>query len=187
MQLAAQAHPLHQLQHVLAIGRRLLPGDAQGQGDIVEGAQVIQQAELLKHHPDAAPQLRQGAARRGRQGLAEQIDQPARGPLGHVDQLEQRALARAGRAGEEMERARLQVERDVAQGFGRAAIAHAHPGEAEDRLVIPAVWALGRDGSAACGKIRHLARVSGHEGRNRRPPWRLSWSDRFAGHDTDLS
>ena len=95
------------------------------QGDIVEGRQMIQQPEILEHHPDAAAEGRQVAAPGGGQFGAEQGDQAPAGRLGDIDQLQQRGLARARKAGQEGERARLQRETDIAQHFGARAIAHA--------------------------------------------------------------
>ena len=68
---------------------------------------------------------RQRVARRIGQLLAEQADAAARRALGEVQQLEQRGLARARRAGEEIEAARRQPEVEVAQHFGARAVAQA--------------------------------------------------------------
>ena len=64
-------------------------------------------------------------ARRFAQFLAEQLDAAARRPLGEIEQLEQRGLARARRAGEEIEAAAAQAEVEIAQHFGARAVAQA--------------------------------------------------------------
>jgi hypothetical protein len=90
-------------------------GDAQRQGHVVAGAQLVDQPGVLKNHPDPAPQRGPGGAiERG--GIASEQCQPAvRRSLGEGHDLQQRSLAGAARAGQEIERARFQIERNVGQ------------------------------------------------------------------------
>ena len=83
------------------------------------------QPKILEDDADLAPERRQIAARQPGEVLAEQRDEPARRMLGEADQAQQRRLAGARGSGEEMERARRQVQGDVAQHLGSEAVAHA--------------------------------------------------------------
>ena len=101
------------------------PATRSGKRDIVEGRQVPDQAEVLEHHADAAAEGRQSVALRLAQFLPEQVDAAARRALREVEQPEQRGLARAGRAGEEIEAAAAKLEVEVAQHFGARAVTQA--------------------------------------------------------------
>ncbi len=92
---------------------------------------MVEQAEFLEHHPDAAAKDGMVRRRQGGDVLAEQVDQPLGWPGGQIDQLEQGALAGPRGAGEEMERAGGQGEGEVLEGLGRPAIAHRHVVEAK--------------------------------------------------------
>jgi len=74
----------------------------------------------------------------GRNVMAEQGDQPARGRLGQVDQLQKRGFARSRQAGEEGKRTAFQHKSDVAQHFGPRAIAHADIFKANHGQAYPA-------------------------------------------------
>ena len=111
----------------------VMPGDAQRKRDIVERRQMADQPEVLEDHADPAAEGGQRLARRVAQFLAEQADPAARRALGEVEQFEQRGLARARRAGEEIEAAAAQPEVEVAQHLGAGAVAQAHPVEFDDR------------------------------------------------------
>ena len=102
---------------------------------------------------------------------------PRDGLLGQIDQLQQRRLARAGRPGEEMERAALQLEGHVLQHLGLAAVAHGDVLEADDwAAAAPADDA----GAWRCGFLDMRAEIGDLEGGFAR----TSDSPR---HDTDLS
>ena len=58
MHALAKADPSQQFDHVGAIARLVAPAHAQRQRDILIGGQVVEQAEILEHHADAAPQRR---------------------------------------------------------------------------------------------------------------------------------
>ena len=55
-----------------------LAGQPERQGDIVESRKMVEQPEILEHHPDAAAEGRQIAAPGGGKLGAEQGDQAAR-------------------------------------------------------------------------------------------------------------
>jgi hypothetical protein len=99
------------------------PGDAQGECHVIHGGQVLDQAEILEHHPDAAAHGRVVRALEDRDVAAEQLDPAGRRAQAEVDQLEQRGFAGAARAHEEVERARRQCEGDAAQHFRPSGIA----------------------------------------------------------------
>ena len=77
---------------------------AQGDGDVVEGAEVREQVELLEHHADGAAQLDRPAAPRllaGQPGAvlgAVDLHRARRRRLEEVDRAQERRLARPGRA-----------------------------------------------------------------------------------------
>ena len=102
------------------------PGDAQRQGDIFERREMIEQAEVLKHHADTAAQGGQLPALRGRDVAIEQGDQSSRRPVGEIEQLEQRRFAGAAGAGQIMKRPGLEGKTYVVQHFGPRVVAHAH-------------------------------------------------------------
>src|SRR5262249_14295695 len=58
--------------------------------------------------------------------VAEQRDQPARGPQREKQQTQKRGLAGARGPGEELERTLIDTERKIAQNLGTEAIAQAH-------------------------------------------------------------
>src|SRR5262249_27614119 len=58
--------------------------------------------------------------------VAEQRDQPARGPQREKQQTQKRGLAGARGPGEELERTLIDTERKIAQDLGTEAIAQAH-------------------------------------------------------------
>ena len=110
-----------------------MPGDAQRQRDIVERRQMADEAEILEHHADAAAEGGQQVARGVGQFLAEQADPAARRALREVEQFEQRGLARARRAGEEIELPRAKPEVEIAQHFAARAVAQANAVKFDDR------------------------------------------------------
>ena len=109
------------------------PGDPERQRDIVVGRQMRDQPEFLEDDADPAAEAGQPAARHGDDILVEQADHAAARPQRQIEQLQQRRLAGAGRAGEEIEAARLQREGQVRQGLGAGAVAQADIVELDDR------------------------------------------------------
>jgi hypothetical protein len=83
---------------------------------------MAEQAEVLEHNADAAPEDRERLSRRIAQLLAEQPDPAPRRPLREIEQLEQRGLARARRTGEEIEPAVVQPEVEIAQDLGPGSV-----------------------------------------------------------------
>jgi len=75
------------------------------------------QPEILEHDANATAKSRHPVARHGDDVVAEHVDDATAGPLREIEHLEQRRLARAGRAGQEIEAAALQREIEVRQGF----------------------------------------------------------------------
>ena len=111
-------------------------GDAQRQRDIVEGGEVVDEAEILEDDADPAAEAGQALPRHGDDVLAEQFDQAAARPLGEVEQFEQRGLAGARRAGEEVEAAVAQREAEVRQRLRPRAVAQADIVELDDAAAV---------------------------------------------------
>ncbi len=88
--------------------------------------------ELLEDDADPPPEAGQAAARHGDDILAEQPDQAAAWPLGEVEELEERRLARTRGAGQEVEAALAQRKAEVRQRLGARAVAQAHIVELDD-------------------------------------------------------
>ena len=70
-----------------------------------------------EHDTDAPPQLSQAGLRDAAHLFAEDRDQPTRRLHGEEDETEQRRFARPRRSGEELERARLDGEGQVAENL----------------------------------------------------------------------
>ena len=111
----AQPDPLQQVGHVLLVVGDALAGDAQRHGHVLPGRHVIEQAEVLEHDADAAAQLGALGGVYAADVLAQHVNLPAGRRHRHEQQAQQRGLAGARGAGEEVERARPQVKGDVAQ------------------------------------------------------------------------
>ena len=90
------------------------------------------QAEVLKDDANPASEGRQRIARRIAQLLAEQLDPPARRPLGKVEKLEQRGFAGAGWAGEEIKAALAEAKVEIAQDFSASPVAQSYRIEFDD-------------------------------------------------------
>ena len=58
MHAVAEADPLQKIRHVLAVIVESLADDAQRKRDVLPGRQMVEQAEVLEHDADAAPELR---------------------------------------------------------------------------------------------------------------------------------
>src|SRR3546814_19569849 len=83
------------------------------------------QPEILEHHADAATEAGQALAGQRHHILPEQADDAPAGPLGEVEQLQQRRLARARRAGQEIETAAGERKAYVGQRLAIQTIAQA--------------------------------------------------------------
>src|SRR3546814_18717101 len=90
------------------------------------------QPEILEHHADAATEAGQALAGQRHHILPEQADDAPAGPLGEVEQLQQRRLARARRAGQEIETAAGERKADVGPRLAIQTIAQADISELDD-------------------------------------------------------
>jgi hypothetical protein len=111
--LVMEAHRLQRRERApaLLLGRHRQ--DAQHERDVLQDGLALEQLEVLEHHADRPPQLRDLVVRdRGHVAPADQ-DLALRGQLLAEDQLEEGRLARAGGPGQEAELALADVERDV--------------------------------------------------------------------------
>ena len=106
---------MQQLGNLLAIAPLVAPDDAQRQRDILEGRQVIEQAEILEHDADPAPQSGKRVLVERDDVAIEQGDQPAGRLERQEQQPQQRGLSGAGGAGQKLKRMRLDAKRQVAQ------------------------------------------------------------------------
>ncbi len=92
----AKPDPGEKLLHILGILTLFPARQLERHGHIVEGREMVEQAEILEHHPDPPPDGGEIGAPGGRQIAAEKGNQAPGGGLGQKDQLEQRCLARTG-------------------------------------------------------------------------------------------
>ncbi len=116
--LGALAQP-HLLEQLTAPLTALAPAEAAGEQrrlDVPARAQIRKQQVLLEDEADdVAAEL--DRLRRLGHGRARHRDRPGVGVVEASDQVEQRALARAGRSGDRDELRRRHRERDAAQGL----------------------------------------------------------------------
>src|SRR5208282_776046 len=99
----AQSDPLQQLDDLRPVVGFLLTKNAQRKRYVLVGGHVVQQPEILEDDADASPQARPAILTQGRRVMVEHADQAARRPQRQQHQAQQRGLAGAGRAGEELE------------------------------------------------------------------------------------
>ena len=125
VEVVAKADPAQQFGDMLAHLTFLGARDPQGQCDVVQRRQVVEQPEVLEHDADPPPQRRQFRPLQRCHVMAEHGDEAARRAVGKVHEAKQRRLAGAAGAGQEMERPRFQCEADIAQHFRPGAVAHA--------------------------------------------------------------
>jgi hypothetical protein len=104
---------------------------------------VADQPEVLEHDADAPAVLGKRFARRVAQFLPEQAEASARRPLREVEELEQRRLPGAGRAGEKIEATILEAEIEVAQDLRAGPVPQPNAIEFGDlcQLLIPSLLA----------------------------------------------
>ena len=93
---------------------------------------MADEPEVLEDHADASPEVGKRFARSLAQVFAEEPDPAARRPLREVEELEQRRLSCARRAGEEIEAASRQREVEVAEHLGARSVAQSHAFELND-------------------------------------------------------
>ncbi len=97
-------------------------GDVHGEGDVARGGPVRKQPEVLEDTADLAAQQRYPTVGDARNVTACELDHPGGGPLLPQQQTQQSGLSRAGRADQEDELPRSDLEVDVVQGGPRAAV-----------------------------------------------------------------
>ena len=130
---AFEADPAQHLGDVGADLRFRPPGDPERQGEVVGDRQVRQQAEILVHHANAAPEARQRGAARAREQGAEQFHLAPARPEREVHQAQQCGFAGARGSEQPMEAAFGEGKGNVAQrlrsplrpGFGERGIPEA--------------------------------------------------------------
>src|SRR5947209_3462375 len=111
----AEADPAQKLDDLAAIRGIVAALHAQGQRDILVSGEMIEQAEILEDDADAAPEPGDRVlVERGRL-FAEQADQSARRLQRQENELQQRRLAGAGGAGQELKALRLDVEAEIVE------------------------------------------------------------------------
>src|SRR5438132_13152821 len=118
----AETDPFQEFDDLFAIGFWRLPNHSQRQCDILECRHMVKQPEILKYDADAPPHACQRVLAEGSDIVAEQRDQSARGPQREEQQAQERSLAGAGGAGDELERPRIDTEREIAQDLGTEAV-----------------------------------------------------------------
>ena len=127
-----QADLVKQAHGVLAHLVLAATGDPERQRHVVEQGELRQQAEILEDDADAPPQQSKCRPRRRADVGAEQDQPAAAGPGCHVENPQQRRLARAAGANQEMERARCQVHRDLVEDLRPRPVAQGDLVEARD-------------------------------------------------------
>ena len=98
---------------------------------------MVEQPEILKHDADAAAQRGDGILGQGGDVMAELGDQAAGRLQRQEQQPQQRGLAGARGAGEELEGVRLDAKAEVAQDLGPEAIAQSDVLESDHALGSP--------------------------------------------------
>jgi hypothetical protein len=97
---------------------------------------VVEQAEILEHQPDATAQRGQRILGQDGDVVAEHRDQAARRLERHEQEAQQRGLAGAGRAGQELEGAGRDAKGAVAQHLLPDAVAQADVLEPDHAIVL---------------------------------------------------
>jgi hypothetical protein len=87
---------------------------------------MVEQAKILKHHAHATPEPGERIVRDLRHVAAEQGDEAPRRFHGEEDEAQQGGLSGTGRSGQELKRARLDREGEVAQDLGAHPVPDAH-------------------------------------------------------------
>ena len=132
---AVEADALEGERHAGAHHARLQAHHLEGHRDVLVHGPVRHEAEVLEHHADVAAQVGNAVLGEPRDVATAEEDAAVVHGLGAVDQLEERALARARRAGDEDELAALDGQVDAAQHRRVGAEHLEHVLEHEDRLV----------------------------------------------------
>jgi hypothetical protein len=113
--VVAEADPAEQFT-TSVVARPVLAEDAERQGDVLEGGQVVEQAEILEDDADPAADRRQVGLGQRRGVPVEHGYQAAGRFHREEDEADQRGLAGAGRPGG-TERARANSEAEVPENL----------------------------------------------------------------------
>src|SRR5581483_9650412 len=132
----AEPDPLQKFDHLGPIGGFLAAEHAQRQRHVLVGRHVIEQAKVLEYDADAAAQGGAAVLAQGRGDLVEHGDQAAGRAQRQEQEAQQRRLAGARWAGEELERPAVEPEGQVAQHLRAEPVAQADILE-QDHLVPP--------------------------------------------------
>lgn len=119
----SKSHPLQEVCDIFLIFAGLFAGDAQRQGDIFPGGEMIEQAKILKYDADAAAQIRPAGGGDAGHILAEEVDEATCRLDGHEKEAQQAGFTGTRGAGEEVQRAGAEVEVHIAQDFRASTIA----------------------------------------------------------------
>src|SRR3984957_689408 len=134
----AEADPFQEIDDLLAIARFFPTHHPERQRHVFVSSHVIEQAEVLQHDADPLAQVRDLVLAEQRDVVAEQVDQPAGRPQRQEQQPQQRGLAGAGRAGEELEGVGGDLETEVAQNLRAEPVTQSdifEPNQAQLRLM----------------------------------------------------
>src|SRR5215470_6792937 len=115
--------PAQQLGDLVVVTLLVAADDAQRQRNIVESSEMVEEPEVLEHHPDPPPQHGERIGAQGGGVVIEQRDQSPGRLERQKQKAQQRTLAGAGGTAEKLERARRNVEGEVAQNFGAEPVA----------------------------------------------------------------
>jgi hypothetical protein len=89
----AEPHPLQEIGHILLVVGDALAGHPQRHRHVLPGGHVVEQAKVLEHDADTAPQLCAPRRRHPADVLAEHVDPAARRLNRHEKQPQERGLA----------------------------------------------------------------------------------------------
>ncbi len=122
--LARQADELEQLESARLRLRLLLVAQLERKGDIAKDRALLEQAEILENHANAAAKLKQLLSLERRDVLSVDHDTAARGPFEQVDAAYQRGLSGTGLADDAEDVPIFDGKVDIAKG-GMGALAFA--------------------------------------------------------------
>src|SRR5580693_3938456 len=131
----AETDPLQQFDYLRPVLGLVLADNAQRQRHVLVGGHMVEQPKILEHQADAAAQRGAAVLGQRRRILVEHGDQ-ATGRLERQEQhAQQRGLAGARGAGEELKRLWVDAEGQVAQNLGASPIAQADIFEADHAVL----------------------------------------------------
>src|SRR5580704_11204506 len=131
----AETDPLQQLDHLRPVLGLVLADDAQRQRHVLVGGHVVEQAKILEHQADAAAQGGAAVLGQRRRILVEHGDQAAGRTQRQEQHAQERGLAGARGAGEELERVGVDAEGQVAQNLRASPVAQTDIFEADHAVL----------------------------------------------------